>query len=126
LGKCLLSLTKYGQICRVYWNNELSFSSVTLWCKTFKSSVDSVKDAPHARRPKTATSPKMVEKVNCVIAIDAKFTTRYIAKCFGISVGADHTILRRDLNIRMDAQSLYKGAKPCSGKNLQTTVETVP
>jgi hypothetical protein len=45
-------------------------------CKIFKSGVDSVKDAPHARRPKTATSSKMVEKVKDVIANDARLTTR--------------------------------------------------
>ena len=39
------------------------FSSVLRWCKIFKSGVDSVEDAPHARRPKTATLPKIVEKV---------------------------------------------------------------
>ena len=30
------------------------------WCKKFKSGVESVEDAPHARRPKTATSQKIV------------------------------------------------------------------
>ena len=39
------------------------FSSVTRWCKKFRSGVDSVEDAPHARRPKTATSQTIVEKV---------------------------------------------------------------
>ena len=34
------------------------FLSVTPWCTKFKSGVDSVEDAPHARRPKTATSQK--------------------------------------------------------------------
>jgi hypothetical protein len=41
--------------------------------------VDSVKDAPHARRPKTASSPKVVEKVKDLIVTDAIFTTMYIA-----------------------------------------------
>jgi hypothetical protein len=43
-----------------------------------------------------ATSPKMVEKVKDSIAPDARFTTWYKDKCVGISVGAAHTILRRD------------------------------
>jgi hypothetical protein len=95
--------------------------------------VDSVKDAPYARRPKTATSPKMVEKVKDLIATNARFTTtcRYIAKCVGISVGASHTILRRDLKMsRISARwipsSPYNREKTCSGKNLQTIAETVP
>ena len=117
MGKGLLSLTKirsyiknrcilgiqakdiFNEICRVYGNNEL-FSSVTRCCKKFKCGVDSVEDAPHARRPKTATSQKIVEKVTNSVATDARFTTRYIAKCVGISVGAAHTILRRGLKMR--------------------------
>ena len=75
------------------------FSSVTLWCKKIKSGVDSVEDAPQARRPKTATSQKIVEIVTNFVAKDARFTTRHIAKCVGISVGAAHTILTRDLKM---------------------------
>jgi hypothetical protein len=42
--------------------------------------MDSVKDAPHARHPNTATSKKMVEKVKDLIATDVRFTSiRYIA-----------------------------------------------
>jgi hypothetical protein len=42
--------------------------------------VDSViKHASHARRLKTATSPKMVENVKDLIATDVRLTTRYIA-----------------------------------------------
>ena len=108
------------------------FSSVTMWCKKFKSGVDSVEDAPNARRPKTATSQRIVEKVTNSVATDARFTTMHIAKCDGISVGAAHTILRRDLKMRrisaryMNTQSRYKRTKTCSGKNRKTIVETVP
>ena len=42
----------------------------------------------------------IVEKVTNLVATDARLTTRHIAKCIGISVGAAHTILRRDLKMR--------------------------
>ena len=117
MGNGLLSLTKYSPIsrtavflvyrqdifngiCCVYGNNKLSFSSVTLWCKKFKSGVDSVEDVPHARRPKTATLQKIVEKVTNLVATNAKFTTRHIAKCVGISAGAAHTIPTGALKMR--------------------------
>ena len=95
------------------------FSSVTRRCKKFKSGVDSVKDAPHAHRPKTATSQKIVKNL---VATDARFTTRHMAKCVGISVGAAHTILRCDLKneknkCQMDTPSPYKRTKTYSGKN---------
>jgi hypothetical protein len=47
--------------------------------------VDSINDAPDPRRPKTAASPKKVEKVKDLKVTDVRFTTRYIAKCVGIS-----------------------------------------
>ena len=79
MGKGLLSLTKIGsyiknrcilgiqakdifnEMCRIYGNDDI-FLSVTQWCKKFKSGIDSVKDAPHARRPKIATSQKQLKK----------------------------------------------------------------
>jgi hypothetical protein len=76
----------------------------------------------------------MVEKVKDLIATDARFTTRYIAKCVGNSVGAAHTILRHGLRMRLISASWvphrlaspYKRVKTCSGKNLLTIVETNP
>ena len=53
----------------------------------------------HAVR-KLQLRKKIVEKVTNLVATGARFTTRPIAKCVGISVGAAHTILRRDLKIR--------------------------
>ena len=53
----------------------------------------------HAAR-ETATSQKIIEKVENSVATDARFTTRHIAKCAGISAGAAHTILRCDLKMR--------------------------
>ena len=103
------------------------FSFVPQWCKKFKSGVDLVEDAPHARHPKTATSQKIVEKV----FYDARFTTRHIAKCIGISVGAAHTILRRALKMRRISARwiphlVTQAQKTCSGKNPKTIVDTVP
>ena len=102
-NRCILDIQAkdiFNEIFRVYKNNELSFLSVTRWCKKFKSGVDSVEDVPNARRPKTATSQKIVEKVTNLVATDARFTTRHIAKFVGISEGAAHTILRRDLKVK--------------------------
>jgi hypothetical protein len=49
---------------------------------------------------KNTTLPKMDEKVKDLIASDARFTTKYKAKCVCISVGASHAIIRRDLKTR--------------------------
>jgi hypothetical protein len=62
------------------------------------------------------------DRRNDFIATDARFTTRYIAKWTGISVGAAHTIVKRGLKMRrisascqMDTQSPYKRAKNLLG-----------
>jgi hypothetical protein len=39
--------------------------------------VDSVKDAFHARRPKTATSPIMIEKIKDLNVTESIFATKY-------------------------------------------------
>ena len=54
----------------------------------------------HAVRKLQLRKKKKVEKVTNLVATDARFTTRHIAKCVGISVGADHTILMHDLKMR--------------------------
>ena len=53
----------------------------------------------HAVR-KLQLRKKIVEKATNLVATDARFTTRHIAKCVGISVGAAHTILRGDLKMK--------------------------
>ena len=58
-NRCILGIMKY--VVFMGTTNFL-FSSVTRRCKEFKSGVDVVEDAPHARRPKTATSQKYLKK----------------------------------------------------------------
>jgi hypothetical protein len=50
----------------------------------------------------------MVKNVKDLIATDARFITRYIAKCVGISVGVAHTLLTRNLKMkRISARWIY-------------------
>ena len=60
-NRCILGMHAkdiFNEMCRVLGTTNFLFSSVRRWCKNFKSGVDSVEDAPHARRLKTATSQK--------------------------------------------------------------------
>jgi hypothetical protein len=66
-----------------------------------------------------------------MIATDARISTRYIAKGVGFSVGAAHTIPICNLEMRRISAIHHlltkeQKSKTCSGKNLQTIVETVP
>ena len=91
-NRCILGIQAkdiFNEICRVYGNNELSFSSVTRWCKKFKSGVDSVEDAPHACRPKTATSQK--KKPTCTSSICTNRYARFQKDPLKIVRGVDYT-----------------------------------
>ena len=102
-NRCILGIRCkdiFDEICSVYGHNEMSFSTVFRWCKKFSCGLGSSEDAPHDRRPKRATSAKMVARVKEIVATDARYTTRQIASMVGISLGAAHTILKRDLKMR--------------------------
>ena len=58
-----------------------------------------MQDASSGHRRKTATSPKMLEKVREIVSTDTRFTVREIARKVGISIGAVHSILRKHLKM---------------------------
>ena len=58
-----------------------------------------MQNAPRGNRKKTATSPKMVDRIREILSKDARFTIRDIARKVGISIGAVHTILKKHLNM---------------------------
>jgi len=64
------------EICLIYGHGELSYASVTMWCKKFASELTSLQDAPCGHRKKTATNPQMIEKVRNMVPTDARFTVR--------------------------------------------------
>ena len=78
----------------------MSFPTVFRWFKKFQAGSVSTEDASHCRRPKTATSAKMVAKVKRIVTSDARYTTRQIASMVGISLGAAHAILKHNLKMR--------------------------
>lgn len=102
-NRCILGIRPkdiFNELCRIYGKDELSYSSVFRWCKRFNTGLYALEDVPHARRPRSATGPKMVAKVKKMVANDARFSVKHIARCVGISTGAVHTILKRDLKMK--------------------------
>ena len=102
-NRCILGIRPidiFNELCRIYGKDELSYPSVFRWCKWFNTSLYALEDAPHARRPRSATGPKMVAKVKKMVANDARFSVKHIARCVCISTGAVHTILNRDLKMK--------------------------
>jgi len=89
----------FREIYLIYGHGELSYASVTRWCKKFASGLMSLQDAPCGHRKKTATNPEMIEKVRKMVSTDARFTVREIARKVGNSIGAVHSILIKHLKM---------------------------
>ena len=61
LGKASKDI--YADICTVYGSNTMSFSTVCRWVRKFSAGVESVTSAPKSGRPKSASSPNIVENI---------------------------------------------------------------
>ena len=65
--------TAYGPSC-------VSYDTVRWWKKKFESGVESIKNAPKPGRPKSASRKEIVSTIMEIIAGDARFTARDIAR----------------------------------------------
>lgn len=66
--------------------SEPSNATVYNWVNEFKRGRTSVIDEPRPGRPKTATTPEMINKVHDMVLADRKLKVREIAEQVGISV----------------------------------------
>ena len=90
----------YADICIVYSSNSMSFSTVCRWVRKFSAGVESVTSAPKSGRPKSASSPKIVEKNKLLVKSDARYTSQQIANMVGISKASALRILRNILKMK--------------------------
>ena len=77
----------------------LSYLTVTRWIKRFKSGIDSVDSAPGRGRHARVVTAKITDKVNDLLKIDARMTTRQIARCLCISTGSTSKISKKKLRV---------------------------
>ena len=59
--------------CDVYGSSEMSFSTVCRWVRKFSAGMESVKNAPKSGRPKSASCPRIVEKIKRIVKSDARY-----------------------------------------------------
>lgn len=77
-----------------------SFSTVDKWVREFKCGRTSVKDAPRSGRPKSATTPEIVEKVHAMVSKDRRLKTSEIAEAVNISKERATYILNEELAMK--------------------------
>ena len=89
----------FNEICSAYGHGTTSYSTVTRWIKRFKSGIETVDSASGRGRPASIVTSKMTDKVNDLLKIDARMTTRQVARSLSISTGSAFKILKKKLGV---------------------------
>ena len=71
----------FNEICSAYGHGTTSYATVTRWI----SGIEAVDSASGRGRPASVVTSKMTDKVNDLLKIDARMTTRQVARSLSIS-----------------------------------------
>jgi len=77
-----------------------SYATVKNWVAQFKSGDFSICVAPRPGRPKTVTTPEIIDQINELILEDSRISDKSIAEKLGISRERVGSIIHEDLDIR--------------------------
>jgi len=77
-----------------------SYATVKNWAPLFKRGDFSTCDAPRHGRPKTVTTPEIIEQIHELIFEDRRISAKSIAQQLGISCERIGSIIREDLDMR--------------------------
>ena len=61
----------------------------------FKSGIETIDSAPGRGRPASVVTSKITNKANDLLKIDARMTTRQVARCLCLSMGSTHKISKK-------------------------------
>ena len=67
------------------WEHEPSYATVKNWVAQFKHNDFSTCDAPRPGRPKTVTTPEIIDQINELILENRRISAKSIAEQLGIS-----------------------------------------
>lgn len=83
-----------------------SLTTVHKWVTEFKHDCDSLEFDPHSKRPKTATTPEIVENVPSLFTQDRRLKVSEISKGTGISDERAFHILTVELGMKRFRQGV--------------------
>jgi histone-lysine N-methyltransferase SETMAR len=89
---------------KVYGDCSSSFSTIKKWAAEFKRGRTSLEDDPREGRPKSATTPAIIEQVHDMVLDDGWMKVREIAETIGISKKRLGYILLEELDMKNFAQ----------------------
>jgi len=80
--------------------NAPSYATVKYWVTQFKRGDFSTCDATRPRRPKTVTTPKIIDQIHELIWEDRRISAKPIAEQLGISRDRVGSIIHEDMDMR--------------------------
>jgi len=90
----------HPKLIKVYGDSAPSISTVKKWAAEFKRGRTSLQDDEREGRPKTATTPEIIEKVHKIVLDDRPIKVRELAEAVGISEERVRNILHGELVMR--------------------------
>ena len=90
----------HSKFMKVYGDSSPSFSTIKKWAAEFKCGHTSLTDDPCEGRPKSATTPEIIEQVHDMVMDDRRMKVREIAETIGISKERVRYILHEELDTK--------------------------
>jgi transposase len=81
----LTSNENYSKFINIYGDSSPSFSTIKKWAAEFKRGRNSLEGDPREGRPKSATTPEIIEQVHDTILDDLRMKLREMAETIGFS-----------------------------------------
>jgi transposase len=75
----------HSKFLKVYGGSSPSFSTSEKWAAEFKRGRTDLEDDPREGRPKSATTPEIIEQLHDMLLDDRRMKVREIAETIGIS-----------------------------------------
>jgi transposase len=89
----------HSKFLKVYEDSSPLISTIKKWAAEFKHGHASLEDDPREERPKSATTPKIIEQVHDILLDDRRMKVREIAETIGISKECVGYILHEQLDM---------------------------
>ena len=90
----------HSKFIKVYGDSSPLFSTIKKWAAEFKRGRTSLEDDPCEGRPKSATTPEIIEQVHDMVLDDRRMKVREIAETIGISKERVGYILHEELDMK--------------------------
>lgn len=98
--KGLKAMEIHTEMVNVLGESAPSKTMVCKWASLFKSGRTSLEDDPREGRPKTASTPEIIGKIQDMVLEDRRLTERDLTEALGISLGTVSNILSVNLGFK--------------------------